>query len=139
MTLLVEEHCNKKMQEKLNESLGDLDEGLSEPLDLLATLQGWRRIEEILLLFNKEEAQEAVKEEPPKLNLKPLPIKLKYTYLEENKKCPVVISSSLTTPQEVCLHEVLRRCKKAIGWKISDLKGISPLVCTHHIYMEEEA
>ena len=26
-----------------------------------------------------------------------------------------------------------------IGWKISDLKGISPLVCTHHIYMEEEA
>ncbi|RVW25134.1 Retrovirus-related Pol polyprotein from transposon 17.6 [Vitis vinifera] len=35
--------------------------------------------------------------------------------------------------------EVLRRCKKAIGWQISDLKGISPLVCTHHIYMEEEA
>ena len=86
---LVEEHCNKKMQEKLNESLGDLDEGLSEPLDLLATLQGWRRIEEILLLFNKEEAQEAVKEEPPKLNLKPLAMKLKYTYLEENKKYPV--------------------------------------------------
>ena len=35
--------------------------------------------------------------------------------------------------------EVLMRCKKAIGWKISDLKGINPLVCTHHIYMEEEA
>ncbi|RVW19821.1 Transposon Ty3-G Gag-Pol polyprotein [Vitis vinifera] len=35
--------------------------------------------------------------------------------------------------------EVLKRCKKAIGWQISDLKGISPLVCTHHIYMEEEA
>ncbi|RVW87081.1 Retrovirus-related Pol polyprotein from transposon 17.6 [Vitis vinifera] len=32
-----------------------------------------------------------------------------------------------------------KRCKKAIGWQISDLKGISPLVCTHHIYMEEEA
>ena len=64
---------------------------------------------------------------------------MKYTYLEENKKCPVVISSSLTTPQEVCLLEVLKRCKKAIGWQISDLKGISPLVCTHHIYIEEEA
>ncbi|RVW72421.1 Retrovirus-related Pol polyprotein from transposon 17.6 [Vitis vinifera] len=36
-------------------------------------------------------------------------------------------------------NEVLKRCKKAIGWQISDLKGISPLVCTHHIYMEEEA
>ncbi|RVW40854.1 Retrovirus-related Pol polyprotein from transposon 412 [Vitis vinifera] len=41
--------------------------------------------------------------------------------------------------QEKFLLEVLKRCKKAIGWQISDLKGISPLVCTHHIYMEEEA
>ncbi|RVW94507.1 hypothetical protein CK203_035657 [Vitis vinifera] len=43
--------------------------------------------------------------------------------------------------EEVCqgLLEILRRCKKAIAWKIFDLKGISPLVCTHHIYMEEEA
>ncbi|RVW34487.1 Retrovirus-related Pol polyprotein from transposon 297 [Vitis vinifera] len=41
--------------------------------------------------------------------------------------------------EEKCLLEVLKRCKKAIGWQISDLKGISPLVCTHHIYMEEEA
>ncbi|RVW63270.1 Retrovirus-related Pol polyprotein from transposon 17.6 [Vitis vinifera] len=97
------------MQEKLNESLGDLEEGLPEPLDLLTTLQGWRRIEEILPLFNKAEAQEAAKEETPKLNLKPLPMELKYTYLEENKKCPVVISSSLTTPQEVCLLEVPKR------------------------------
>ncbi|RVW80059.1 Retrovirus-related Pol polyprotein from transposon opus [Vitis vinifera] len=66
-------------------------------------------------------------------------MELKYAYLEENKQSPVVISSSLTTPQENCLLEVLRRCKKAIGWQICDLKGINPLVCTHHIYMEEEA
>ena len=112
----VDEHCNKKMQEKLNESLRDLQEGLPEPSDLLLALQGCRRREEILPLFNKEEAQEATKEETPKLNLKPLPTELKYTYLEENKKCPIVISSSLTTPQEVCLLEVLKRCKKAIGW-----------------------
>ncbi|RVW67430.1 hypothetical protein CK203_065384 [Vitis vinifera] len=66
-------------------------------------------------------------------------MELKYAYLEENKESPVLISSSLTTHQEDCLLEVLRRCKKAIGWQIFDLKGISPLVCTHHIYMEEEA
>ncbi|RVW92013.1 Retrovirus-related Pol polyprotein from transposon 17.6 [Vitis vinifera] len=66
-------------------------------------------------------------------------MELKYTYLEENNQCPVVISSSLTGHQEISLLEVLKRCKKAIGWQISDLKGISPLVCTHHIYMEEEA
>ncbi|RVW58538.1 Transposon Tf2-12 polyprotein [Vitis vinifera] len=108
---LVEEHCNQHMQDKLNESLVDIE----------------------------EEEEAAVEKEIPKLNLKPLPVELKYTYLEENNQCPVVISSSLTSHQENCLMEVLRRCKKAIGWQISDLKGISPLVCTHHIYMEEEA
>ena len=58
---LVEEHYNKKIQEKFNESLGDLEEGLPEPSHLLAALQGWRRREEILPLFNKDEAQEAAK------------------------------------------------------------------------------
>ena len=81
------------------------------------------------------ETQEADKEEPRKLILKPLPAELKYGYLEENMQSPVVISSSLTTTQEDSLLEVLRRYKKAIGWKISDLKGINPLVCTHHIYI----
>ncbi|RVW92016.1 hypothetical protein CK203_037142 [Vitis vinifera] len=52
---LVEEHCDQNMQDELNESLEDLEEGLSEPADVLATLQGWRRKEEILPLFNKEE------------------------------------------------------------------------------------
>ncbi|RVW63669.1 hypothetical protein CK203_056931 [Vitis vinifera] len=73
------------MLEDLNKSLGDLDEGLPEPLDLLATLPPWKRRKEILPLFNGEETQEAVKEEPPKLILKPLPTELKYAYLEENK------------------------------------------------------
>ncbi|RVW33070.1 Transposon Ty3-G Gag-Pol polyprotein [Vitis vinifera] len=101
-------------------------EGLSESPIGLATLQSWRKIEEILPLFNKEE-EAAVEKEIPKLNLKPLPVELKYIYLEENNQCPVVISSSLTSHQENCLMEVLKRCKKAIGWQISDLKGISPL------------
>ncbi|RVW64029.1 hypothetical protein CK203_049348 [Vitis vinifera] len=43
-----------------------------------------------------EETQRAAKEAPPKLILKPLPTELKYTYLEEDKQCPVVISSALT-------------------------------------------
>ena len=53
--------------------------------------------------------------------------------------CPVVISSLLTDPQEFRLLQILHRNKKAIGWKISDLKGISPTVCTHHIYLEDES
>ncbi|KAJ9675244.1 hypothetical protein PVL29_024267 [Vitis rotundifolia] len=136
---LVEEHCDQKMLKELNENLGDLDEWLLKPSDLLATLPPWKMREEILPPFNKEETQKDVKNESPKFVLKPLPTELKYAFLEENKQCPVVISSSLTTLQEDCLLEVLKRCKKAIGWQISDLKGINPLVCTHHIYMEEEA
>ena len=49
---------------------------------MLATVQSWRKIEEILPLFNKEE-EVAAEKEIPKLNLKPLPVELKYTYLEE--------------------------------------------------------
>ena len=82
---LVEEHCDKRMQEDLVESFGDLDEGLPEPSDFLATLSPWRRRKEILPLFNEEETQKASKEEPPKLILKPLPTELKYAYLEEDK------------------------------------------------------
>ena len=35
--------------------------------------------------------------------------------------------------------DILKENKQAIGWEITDLKGISPAVCTHHIYLEEEA
>ncbi|RVW71479.1 Retrovirus-related Pol polyprotein from transposon 17.6 [Vitis vinifera] len=138
MTLDLNIFYMSKKQTTPEEEEGPEEEGLSEPPSVLAALQSWRRIEEILPLFNEEEGATTEKE-TPKLNLKPLPVELKYTYLEENNQCPVVISSSLTSHQEKCLMEVLKRCKKAIGWKISDLKDISPLVCTHHIYMEEEA
>ena len=52
---LVEEHCNQKMLEDLKASLGDLDEGLPEPLDLLATLPPLKMRKEILPLFNRNE------------------------------------------------------------------------------------
>ncbi|RVW21052.1 Retrovirus-related Pol polyprotein from transposon 17.6 [Vitis vinifera] len=109
------------------------EEGLEEPSCLLGG-DGKRSYH-----CSKEDSQEATVEDPPKLVLKPLPVDLKYAYLEENEKCPVVISSTLTIDQEDNLLGVLRKCKKAIGWQISDLKGISPLVCTHHIYMEDDA
>ena len=51
----------------------------------------------------------------------------------------MVISLLLNNLQEESLLKTLRRCKQAIGWKNFYLKGISPLVCTHHIYTEEKA
>ena len=77
--------------------------------------------------------------EPHKLELKPFPVELKYAYLEEQEQCRVVISSLISTSQEGSLLHILKENKQAIGWKITDLKGISHEVCTHHIYLEEEA
>ena len=51
---------------------------------------------------------------------------------------PVIISSSLESDQENKLLEILRTHKTAIGWTIADIKGISPLICTHRIHLEED-
>ncbi|RVW63844.1 Retrovirus-related Pol polyprotein from transposon 17.6 [Vitis vinifera] len=140
---LVEQHCNQSMldqfEENPNESHEDLDDGLAEPMGMNAVMSNWRQKPVILPLFKDEEEMKEAKDEILKLELKTLPAELKYAYLEEGNKAPVVISSSLTVSQEDNLLRILRKHKKAIGWQISDLKGISPLICTHHIYMEEGA
>ncbi|WCJ18308.1 hypothetical protein M5689_000670 [Euphorbia peplus] len=77
-------------------------------------------------------------EEPPKLDLKPLPPNLKYVFLHPPSDLPVVISSLLSSKQEEELLEVLRRHKGAFGWSIHDIKGISPAMCTHRIFLDDE-
>ncbi|XP_057780015.1 uncharacterized protein LOC130998620 [Salvia miltiorrhiza] len=54
-------------------------------------------------------------EKPPELELKPLPLNLKYVYLGDADTLPVIISSDLTASQEQQLITVLKRNKKAIG------------------------
>ncbi|KAL6337976.1 hypothetical protein AAG906_005946 [Vitis piasezkii] len=61
LNTLVEEHCDKNLEENLTESLGVLEEGLPEPSDVLAIMSPWRRMEEILPLFNKEDSQGAAR------------------------------------------------------------------------------
>ena len=34
---------------------------------------------------------------------------------------------------------ILKAYKEAIGWTVADLKGISPSICMHHIYTEDNA
>ena len=76
--------------------------------------------------------------EPPELELKPLPSHLKYTFLGSNSTLPVIISNTLTSLQEKKLLQVLSEHKTAIGWTISDIKGISPTFCQHKIILDEE-
>ncbi|KAJ4701053.1 DNA-directed DNA polymerase [Melia azedarach] len=73
----------------------------------------------------------------PNLELKPLPSHLRYAYLGKNSTFPVIISASLSELEEEKLLRVLRDHKAALGWFISDIKGISPSICMHKILMEE--
>nr|GFC17730.1 reverse transcriptase domain-containing protein [Tanacetum cinerariifolium] len=45
--------------------------------------------------------------------------------------------SSVEEPPEEALINVLNSYKRAIAWKISDIKGIDPRFCTHKILMKE--
>ncbi|GJT14738.1 reverse transcriptase domain-containing protein [Tanacetum coccineum] len=61
-------------------------------------------------------------EEPPELELKDLPSHLEYAYLEENDKLPVIIAKGLKNDQKEALINVLKSHKRAIAWKITDIK-----------------
>jgi len=77
--------------------------------------------------------------QPPKPDLKSLPFNLKYSFLGENETFPVIISSKLNAHQEGKLLQTLKMHKNALGCTITNIKGISPLICTHRIYLEENA
>ena len=79
-----------------------------------------------------------LEEKPPKLELKPLPSHLKYEFLGVEETLLVIISSSLESDQENKLLDILRTHKTAIGSTIADIKGISHLICTHRIHLEED-
>ncbi|GKB35110.1 reverse transcriptase domain-containing protein, partial [Tanacetum coccineum] len=66
-------------------------------------------------------------DEPPEVELKDLPPHLEYAFLEGNNKLPVII-----------LIKVLKSHKRAITWKLSDIKGINLEFCTYKILIEED-
>ncbi|KAI5347513.1 hypothetical protein L3X38_015392 [Prunus dulcis] len=79
------------------------------------------------------------REKASKCELKPLPAGLKYAFLGEDETYHVVISSKIELLHEGMLLKVLKDHRTAIGWTLSDIKGISPLVCTHQIFLEKDA
>ncbi|KAL5580017.1 hypothetical protein UlMin_012459 [Ulmus minor] len=76
-------------------------------------------------------------DESPALELKPLPSHLRYSYLGNYSTLPVIISAFLIEEQEGQLLEVLKIFKKAIGWTLADIKGISHSFCLHKIMLED--
>ncbi|GJY70673.1 reverse transcriptase domain-containing protein [Tanacetum coccineum] len=74
----------------------------------------------------------------PEVELKDLPPHLEYAFLEGDNKFPVIIAKDLSVEEKAALIKVLKSHKRAIAWKLSDIKGINPEFCTHKILMEED-
>nr|GEX74590.1 reverse transcriptase domain-containing protein [Tanacetum cinerariifolium] len=77
-------------------------------------------------------------DEPPEVELKDLPPHLEYAFLEGDDKLPVIIAKDLSVEEKTALITVLKSHKRAIAWKLSDIKGIDPEFCTHKILMEDD-
>ncbi|XP_070046116.1 uncharacterized protein [Nicotiana tomentosiformis] len=116
-----------------DEMMGEIEQVLDMSYSYV---HGFGKFEELDMLVSLTPPKPSI-EETPKLELKPLPAHLRYAYLGNSETLPVIISSSLTNTQEEKLLKVLRKHKKAIGWTIADIKGISPSFCMHKIFLED--
>nr|GFA98904.1 reverse transcriptase domain-containing protein [Tanacetum cinerariifolium] len=56
----------------------------------------------------------------------------------DNRKWPVIIAKDLSSKKKTDLINVLKTQKKAIAWKLTDIKGIDPKFCSHKILLEED-
>ncbi|KAK5772407.1 hypothetical protein PVK06_048695 [Gossypium arboreum] len=122
------------VQEEMTKQCPAQDEEIGEEPDNHPS----RQVEYKGIKINDELKQKPSIEEPPKLELKQLPNHLEYAFLGNNSTLPVIIASNLQPKEKDELIQVLKEHKKAIVWKISDIKGISPSFCTYKILMEDE-
>ncbi|KAL5554884.1 hypothetical protein UlMin_037120 [Ulmus minor] len=119
-------------------TIDDEDEEIRHCAELLAALKDYLASDQAFKELDASETTSlVVKEDPPKLELKPLPSHLRYAYLGDSKSFPVIINNSLNDIEEEKLLRVLRNHKSAIGWTMADIKGISNSLCMHKILMNE--
>ncbi|GJX69593.1 reverse transcriptase domain-containing protein [Tanacetum coccineum] len=90
------------------------------------------------ILQSRTKTVESSVDEPPEVELKELPPHLEYAFLEGDDKLPVIIAKDLKDEEKAALLKVLKSHKRAIAWKLSDIKGVNPEFCTHKILMEED-
>jgi hypothetical protein len=69
----------------------------------------------------------------PPIELNPIPLGLKYVFLNDNPKTHVIIREKLSQDKTHRLVTVLERHRSAIGYSIHNLEKISVALCTHCI------
>nr|GFB56507.1 reverse transcriptase domain-containing protein [Tanacetum cinerariifolium] len=105
-------------------------EPLSNQKDFFPTLH-----KDLRVIEPKTQTEE---DQPPEVELKELPPHLEYAFLGNNGEWPVIIAKDLSPDEKTDLINVLKTQKKAIAWKLTDIKGIDPEFCSHEILLEEE-
>nr|GFC52456.1 reverse transcriptase domain-containing protein, chloroplastic [Tanacetum cinerariifolium] len=58
--------------------------------------------------------------------------------ISSDDKLSVIIAKDLSVEEKTALVTILKSHKRAIAWKLSDIKGINPELCTHKILMEKD-
>nr|GEW60831.1 reverse transcriptase domain-containing protein [Tanacetum cinerariifolium] len=77
-----------------------------------------------LIICEAKSDKSSIKE-PSEVKLKDLPPHLKYTFLEGDDKLPVIISKYLSVEEKTTLIMILKSHKRAIAWKLFDIKAVT--------------
>ncbi|GJV31878.1 reverse transcriptase domain-containing protein [Tanacetum coccineum] len=136
-SLAIEDDPTSQFTGKLTNIINDPDGDILHPRMQFSTVIPLHLlpIKEIIFFVKLEKILKFVKQtmkilssvnEPPKVELKDLPPHLEYAFLEGNDKLPVIIAKNLKNEEKAALIEVLKSHKRAIAWKLSDIKGIDP-------------
>ena len=67
-----------------------------------------------------------------------MPAGLKYAFLYNNSY-PVIVNANLTNGELALLLNKLRKYRKALGYSLEDIPGISPDLCMHRILLEDDS
>ncbi|CAJ2633895.1 unnamed protein product [Trifolium pratense] len=134
------QHSSSTLEKVLVNSMGNEEDEWEREIELCLGNLNANRIDESPKFENLLEVkdEDQTEEERKVPELKQLPSHLKYVFLSDDASFPAIISSKLTHLEEEKLLRVLKSNKAAMGWTISDLKGISPTFCMHKIKLEAE-
>jgi hypothetical protein len=85
-----------------------------------------------------QDLEQEINHETPPVELKQLPPRLQYVFLNGDRETPVIISDKLSHEETQKLVATLEKYQTVIGYSLKDLKGISPSLCTHRIPIDQE-
>jgi hypothetical protein len=85
-----------------------------------------------------QDLQQEINPKTPPVELKELPPRLQYIFLNGDRETPTIISDKPYHEETQKLVTTLEKYRSVIGYSLKDPKGISPSLCTHRIPMDQD-